>query len=553
MLKSLQIKNYVLIRDLDISFRPGFSVLTGQTGAGKSIILGAIDMLMGQRAEGRAIAEGEDKCSVEGHFDITGYGMRDLFDENGLDYDEVDTIFRREVMRSGKSRAFINDTPVSLATLRSIGSHLIDIHSQHQNLLLGTESFQTGILDSIAGNEGLLAEYRDAYSRYRQCISTLEKLRQEYEESRREQDYLQFQSDEIDKAALTDGEQQELEEEQSMLSHAEDIRTALIEAMDSLSGDAAGATDSLRRALQAMRQAARNLPSAESLAERLESCLIEIRDIDSEASRLEDQASVNPERLEEVTERLDLIYSLERKHHCDTVGELIGYAGSLKDKLDRLESCQDETAELEKQSEALLKEVKRLAGQLSESRRKAARTAGASVVQMLVPLGIPNARFEIETAVKDSFDMSGADSVHFLFSANQGSQMQELSAIASGGELSRVMLAVKYLLAGTCDLPTIIFDEIDTGVSGAIAEKMALMMRGMCAEGRQVIAISHLPQIAAKSDTHYLVYKEEGEESTHTYITELDKEQRITETARMMSGATITDAAMDNARALIYN
>ena len=553
MLNSIQIRNYVLIKNLDISFREGFSVLTGQTGAGKSIILGALNLLMGQRAETKVIAEGSDKCTVEGHFNITGYGLGELFAENLLDYDESDTIFRREVLASGKSRSFINDTPVSLALLKEIGGHLIDIHSQHQNLLLGTESFQTTVTDTIAGNESILRKYRETYSRYRKSLARLEQLKKETEESLREREYLQYQLDELDNARLSEDEQQELESEQDMLTHAEEIKASLFQAGELLEGEAGGAVDTVRHALQQLRTASRNLHSATPIAERLESCLIELRDIDSEIRNADEQTTFDPGRLETVSERLDLLYSLQKKHHCDSVKQLIEYAETLRGRLASIESAQDETESLQKEIENLYSNTIELAGELSETRRKAAETTENEISRMLVPLGISGARFKVALTKKDEPDTNGMDQICFLFSANQGNQLQELSSTASGGELSRVMLSVKSLMAGARNLPTIIFDEIDTGVSGAVAEKMALMMRDMCTGGRQVIAISHLPQIAAKSDAHYLVFKEEGADATHTYISELNREQRITEIARMMSGASITEAAMDNARALIDN
>lgn len=553
MLKEIQIRNYVLIDSLDISFQKGFSVLTGQTGAGKSIILGALNLLMGQRAENRVISDDAEKCTVEGHFDITGYGLQQLFEENGLDYDESDTIFRREVARSGKSRAFINDTPIGLNLLKEIGSRLIDIHSQHQNLQLGTEAFQTMVTDTMAGNSSLLDEYRSGFRECRELQARLEKLRCEMQEGLKEQEYLQFQLDELEKARLSEDEQQELESEQDILSHAEEIKESLFQTTRMLEGDSEGAVNFVRQALQAIRSAARNMPAAAEIADRLESCLIELRDICSCTSRAGEGISFDPGRLDAVAERLDLLYSLQKKHRCGSVGELIQYAGELKSKLGRLDSYDEEIADLEEHISSIRSNLHSLSEQITGTRVKAAETIGKKVCDLLVPLGIPGVRFKVDVTPRGTPDENGADHVRFLFSANQGGQMQELSAVASGGELSRVMLAVKSLLAGARDLPTIVFDEIDTGVSGAVAERMALMMRGMCSGGRQVIAITHLPQIAAKADTHYLVYKTGDTHSTHTGITELDKEKRIAEIAQMMSGATITDAALDNARTLIEN
>ena len=551
MLKSIQIRHYVLIESLDIDFHDGFSVMTGETGAGKSIILGAMNLLMGQRAESRVISDGADKCTVEGIFDVTGYGLQQLFDENGLDYDETDTIVRREVSATGKSRAFINDTPVSLALLREIGAHLIDIHSQHQNLLLGTESFQFSVVDSFAADGAELTAYRKCFDGWRECRARLEDLRQEEAQNRREQDFLQFQFDELEKAKLSQGEQEELESEQSILSNAEDIKAALYQASESLDGEQGGAIRSVRSALHSLESASRNLPAASELTERLQSCLIELRDINESAGRLGDGTNYDPQRLEAVSERLDLLYSLLKKHGYDSVDGLIGFRDELEAKLNRLESYSEDIKEAERQVRELHSQMEAHALQLRKLRTEAASALEKRITDALTPLGMPNATFRIQLTDSGTFDRNGADRLQFMFTANKGSKLQELSETASGGELSRVMLTVKSVMAGARNLPTIIFDEIDTGVSGAVAGKMALMMREMCKDGRQVIAISHLPQIAAKSGAHYLVYKKEGEAATHTHISELDEKGHITEIARMISGETITAAALDNARALI--
>lgn len=551
MLTSIQISHYVLIDSLTMDFNRGFAVLTGETGAGKSIILGALNLLMGQRAESRVISEGADKCVIEGHFDITGYNLQHVFSDNGLDYDETDTIFRREVSNNGKSRAFINDTPVALAQLREIGGLLIDIHSQHQNLLLGNESFQFSVVDTIAGNTAVLSEYREVFSQYKECIRHLEAIEKEAVAGKREQDFLQFQFEELDKAGLQEGELESLEEEQDILSHAEEIKESLYQAESALDNDSGGVLQQLRVSLQALRNASRNMPSTEALAERMESVIIELRDIYSEISVTGESVSFDPKRLDMISERLDLLYTLMKKHDCDSVEALIHKCEDISERLARIESSDDEILEYRKKAEQLHTKAIELASNLSVSRTSAATEIGKKVPQLLSPLGIPEARFSVSISRKEELDENGYDSVRFMFSANAGTSMQELSSIASGGELSRVMLVIKSLLAGVRNLPTIVFDEIDTGLSGAVAEKMALMMREMSAGGRQVIAISHLPQIAAKSDSHYLVYKKESANATHTYITELDIEDRVTEIARMMSGSTITAAAMDNARALM--
>lgn len=553
MLTRLQILNYVLIDSLDIGFGRDFSVLTGETGAGKSIILGALNLLMGQRAENRVIRTGADKCMVEGHFDLTGYGLEALFTQNDLDYDEKDTIIRREVSASGKSRAFINDTPVTLNQLREIGSCLIDIHSQHQNLVLGTEAFQTALTDAVAGNSALLESYRQAYSECKEASASLEKLKEEAAQSIQEQEFLRFQYDELADARLEEGEQESLEEELDILSHSEDIKEALYQAAGILDSDEGGVVQSVRQALNALREASRNLPMATELSQRLDSCLIDLKDISAEISKAKEDTVYDPKRLEQVGERLDLIYSLEKKHRMQSVTELLEYQSEIGAKLGRIDSYDNDIQELEARLKQLEKERSTRAAKVTESRRKAAAGIEKDICSMLAPLGIPNVRLKIEISPRGTFDRSGADCVAFMFSANKSTPLQELSQVASGGEISRVMLCVKSLLAGVRSLPTMVLDEIDTGVSGAVAEKMAIMMKDMCADGHQVIAITHLPQIAAKADAQYLVSKTDDKDGTRTGIGLLDREQRVTEIAKMMSGSVLTSAALDNARSLLEN
>lgn len=553
MLTRLQILNYVLIDSLDIGFGRDFSVLTGETGAGKSIILGALNLLMGQRAENRVIRTGADKCMVEGHFDLTGYGLEALFTQNDLDYDEKDTIIRREVSASGKSRAFINDTPVTLNQLREIGSCLIDIHSQHQNLVLGTEAFQTALTDAVAGNSSLLESYRQAYSECKEASASLEKLKEEAAQSIQEQEFLRFQYDELADARIEEGEQESLEEELDILSHSEDIKEALYQAAGILDSDEGGVVQSVRQALNALREASRNLPLATELSQRLDSCLIDLKDISAEISKAEEDTVYDPKRLDQVGERLDLIYSLEKKHRMQSVTELLEYQSEIGAKLGRIDSYDNDIQELEAKLKQLEKERSAQAAKVTESRRKAAAGIEKDICSMLAPLGIPNVRLKIEISPRGTFDRSGADCVAFMFSANKSTPLQELSQVASGGEISRVMLCVKSLLAGVRSLPTMVLDEIDTGVSGAVAEKMAIMMKDMCADGHQVIAITHLPQIAAKADAQYLVSKTDDKNGTRTGIGLLDKEQRVTEIAKMMSGSVLTSAALDNARSLLEN
>ncbi len=554
MLKEVHIRNYVLIDRLDIDFREGFSVMTGETGAGKSIILGAMNLLLGGRADSKTIMQGADKCTIEGSFSIDGYGLEQFFTDNSLDYDPNDTILRRELMQSGKSRAFINDTPVSLAVMRELGCRLIDIHSQHQNLALGTESFQTEVVDTIAANTAVKAEYESCFDKWNGLKAELERLKSEFESDNTDRGYLEFQLEGIEKARLTDGEQEQLEQESEILDHAEEIKQDLFRASEIMEGsDDGGAIQALKTALQSLRSAQKNLPDATELAERLESCLIELRDIAATVADCQEKVNFDPARLEQVNERLDLIYSLLKKHKKNSIAELLEYAASIRSRLDRTDSFEDDIKRLEQQVNAAFKEMEKAAIRLTDTRKKASDIIIKQIKALLVPLGIPNVQFGIEITPSTGYDRSGHDDLRFMFSANKAVPMQEISGVASGGEIARVMLSIKTMIAGVRTLPTIIFDEIDTGVSGAVAEKMALLMEQMAGGGRQVLAITHLPQIAALGRTHYKVYKTDEKDATRTRIALLDYDERIREIASMMSGATLTQAALDNAKALIDN
>lgn len=552
MLKEVHIRNYVLIDRLDIDFKDGFSVMTGETGAGKSIILGAMNLLLGGRADSKTIMQGADKCTIEGSFSVDGYGLEQFFTDNGLDYDPNDTILRRELMQSGKSRAFINDTPVSLAVMRDLGCRLIDIHSQHQNLALGTESFQTDVVDTIAANTAVKAEYESCFDKWNGLKAELERLKSEFESDNTDRGYLEFQLEGIEKARLTDGEQEQLEQESEILDHAEEIKQDLFRASEIMEGsDDGGTIQALKTALQSLRSAQKNLPDAAELAERLESCLIELRDIAATVDDCQEKVNFDPARLERVNERLDLIYSLLKKHKKNSIAELLEYAASIRSRLDRTDSFEDDIKRLEQQVNAAFKEMEKSAIRLTDTRKKASDIIIKQIKALLVPLGIPNVQFGIEITPSTGYDRSGHDDLRFMFSANKAVPMQEISEVASGGEIARVMLSIKTMIAGVRTLPTIIFDEIDTGVSGAVAEKMALLMEQMSRGGRQVLAITHLPQIAALGRTHYKVYKTDEKDATRTRIALLDYDERIHEIASMMSGATLTQAALDNAKALI--
>lgn len=555
MLKSIHIRNYILIDRLDIDFQKGFSVMTGETGAGKSIILGAMNLLLGGRAEGRTIRSEQEKCTIEGHFDITGYGLEEFFSENELDFDSSDTILRRELLQSGKSRAFVNDTPITLNQLKELSDKLIDIHSQHQNLALGTQSFQIDVVDRIAGNSLLTDAYKTAFKQYNTLSGRLSSLKAESEGKAADVEYIKYQLDSLDNARLCDGEQEELEQESELLKHSEEIKVDLFRASNIFSGEEEeeGVIQNLKTALQSIRSASNNYHKISDLANRLESSIIELKDIYSETVQAEESVHFEPERLEQISERLDLIYTLEKKHKVNDIASLIVITEGLRQSLQRIESYDEEIEKLSSQYNAAYSQMITAADKLTLSRKNAATSIEKSISTLLIPLGIPNVRFKITIDSKSNYDPSGHDDLRFMFSANKSVPLQELASIASGGEIARLMLCIKSLIAGAGSLPTIIFDEIDTGVSGAIAEKMALMMRQMSSNGRQVIAITHLPQIAAVGDYHYRVFKLEEEDGTHTMISKLEKEERIMELAKMMSGSTLTDAAINNAKALIEN
>lgn len=553
MLKEIHIRNYVLIDKLDIVFKDGFSVMTGETGAGKSIILGAMNLLLGGRADSRTLLHGSEKCTIEGIFSIGGYGLEQFFDDNNLDFDPDDTIMRRELSSSGKSRAFINDTPVTLAQLRDLGYRLLDIHSQHQNLALGTHSFQIDVVDTIASNNAVKAGYEQSFDKWTELNTSLSRLIAEFESDNTDRSYLQYQLEGLETACLKDGEQEELEQESDILDHAEEIKQELFNAFQTMSADEDGCLQKLRNALQSLRTASKNFPQAQDLAERLDSCIIELKDIADTIDDAQESVIFDPSRLEQVNERLDLIYSLEKKHKKDSIAQLLELIDNIRIRLDRTDSYEYEIGQLTRQVQNARIEMEKQAAELSKTRKKAADTIIRDIKGLLVPLGIPNVQFSIDIQPSAGFDRTGHDDLRFMFSANKSVPMQELQAVASGGEIARVMLCIKSLMAGARALPTIVFDEIDTGVSGAIAEKMALLMKQMSAGNRQVLAITHLPQIAALGQTHYKVFKTDDDGATRTHITMLDGDDRIREIAGMMSGSTLTRQALDNAKALIDN
>ncbi|WP_278505007.1 DNA repair protein RecN [Phocaeicola barnesiae] len=551
MLQAIYIQNYALIDKLDIDFTPGFSVITGETGAGKSIILGAIGLLLGQRADVKAIKNGATKCIVEARFRIATYGLEDFFAENDIEYDEEECIIRREVSANGKSRAFINDTPASLSQIKILGEKLIDVHSQHQNLLLNKEGFQLNILDILAQDEKELSDYQKSYREYRQVCHDLEDFIVQAEKSRQDEDYLRFQLEQLEEANLQAGEQVSLEQEAETLSHAEDILAGLYKAGQLMDGDENGTLALTKECIQTLQNVSKVYPPAQEWLERLDSCYIELKDLAREISGSQEAVEFNPARLDFVNERLNLIYTLQQKHHVKSVEELIALTADYRMRLDAITSFDERIAALRNRQQELYQTVLQKAEVLTEVRTRSARYIERQMESLLVPLGMPNVRFAVELSPRKEPDAKGMDSVTFLFSANKNGTLQNVASIASGGEIARVMLSLKAMIAGAVKLPTIIFDEIDTGVSGSIAEKMALIMQDMGRQNRQVISITHLPQIAARGIAHYKVYKEDTETGTNSHIRRLSDEERVQEIAHMLSGATLTEAAMNNARALL--
>ena len=550
MLKHLYIKNFTLIDELDIELRQGFSVITGETGAGKSIILGAIALLLGQRADPKAIKLGTDKCIIEAHFDISNYGIDDFFTENDIENEPNDCIIRRELTASGKSRAFINDTPVQLAMLKELGERLVDVHSQHQNLLLNKQDFQLSVVDIIAEDSCQLAKYQQIYRQYQQVKRELETLKESIERNRQNADFLQFQYDELSQASLVDGEQEELEQKNDTMSHSEEIKSALYDADNYMSAEQTGIVGAIRSALSSLKRIEKVYPAAEELVERLDSSYIELKDIAEEISGYLEDIDFDPAEMDTVVNRLDRLYDLEKKYNVDTVGELIAKRDNLRQQLDGIENSDEALSDLQEKMNVLKEEVHKEALVLTKIREAACKIIEKEMKDKLVPLGMPHVRFAIQMTTGE-FDFNGQDKVAFLFSANTSTPLQPVSQVASGGEIARVMLSLKAMISGVVKLPTIIFDEIDTGVSGKMAEKMAEMMQEMGNSGRQVISITHLPQIAALGSSHYKVEKKETASGTTSSMQELTPEQRVLEIAQMLSGSDISEAAIQNARQLL--
>ena len=550
MLRSLYIQNYALIEKLDIRFDTGFSVITGETGAGKSIILGAIGLLLGQRADVKSIRLGAAKCVIEARFDIAAYQMQPFFADNELEYED-ECILRREVQASGKSRAFINDSPASVTQMKELGEQLIDVHSQHQNLLLNKEGFQLNVLDILAHNDAALEVYQRLYTDWKRSEKELAGLVAEAEQSKSDEDFVRFQLEQLEEAHLAEDEQEELEQESETLSHAEEIKAGLYRVEQMFTSDEGGALPALKEGLSTLFALQKVYQPAAELATRMESTYIELKDISQEVSAQGENIEFNPSRLDEVNDRLNLIYSLQQKHRVQTLAELIDLTEEYGKKLAAITSYDDQIAELTLQRDALYNKVKAQAALLTGTRVTAAREVEKQMASRLVPLGMPNVRFQVEMGMKKEPGVQGEDTVGFLFSANKNGTLQNVSSVASGGEIARVMLSIKAMIAGAVKLPTIVFDEIDTGVSGEIADRMADIMQEMGQQNRQVISITHLPQIAARGHAHYKVYKRDSDTETNSHIRRLTDEERVEEIAHMLSGASLTEAALNNARSLL--
>ena len=550
MLTHLTISNYALIEKLDIDLSSGFSVITGETGAGKSIILGALGLICGQRADAKALKAGAAKCLIEATFDVSGLHLEQFFADNDIDFDGAECIVRREINAAGKSRAFLNDTPVQLTVLKELSAYIIDIHSQHRNLLMGREDFLLSVLDVMADNAACKQEYTAAYTAYTAAEKELRRLREQVEKDQTDTEYMQFQFQQLEEANLKEGEQEELEQEQELLEHAEEIRQSLQGAYNMLNSEECAVTQQLRQAVNALRQVENVMPTVAEWTERLESCRIELADLEQDIEQAAERTEGDPQRLAYLDERLSTLYSLQKKHRKTSVEELIELRDSLAEQLDRIENSDEYLAKMEASVKRLHQTLLDAGKALSKTRTAAAATLATGLSARLQPLGMPAVQVALRIAERPHPEASGMDAVTFLFSANKNVPMQDVSQIASGGEIARLMLSLKAILSAHQNLPTIIFDEIDTGVSGKMAERMAEVMQEM-AQTCQVICITHLPQIAALGEAHYFVHKTESSDATTSSIKQLDDEGRIREIATMLSGAELTTAAIENAKALL--
>lgn len=554
MLKHLYISNFTLINELDMNFNPGFSVITGETGAGKSIIIGAVSMLLGNRADVKMIRNGKDKCIVEAVFSISDYD-HDFIDrfltDNDLDNNGDECILRREININGKNRAFINDTPVILASLKELGEHLLDIHSQHQNLMLNKEDFQLNVIDVFAQNKKVLAEYQDLFKTYKNETCKLEELKATIGRIKENEDFLQFQNKELSEANLEEGEQESLEQQCELLTHAEDIKNTLYNADSVLSSDEQNIITQLSSLSDSMNNIQNVYPDAEVLTNRLNDCVIELKDISREIVSHVEDIDYDPEKLQAINSRLDMIYTLEKKYHTGNIADLIKKHEEIKSQLSGIDNFDVDFKAQQDKVDRLKESCVKKANALTVSRQKAARKIEKELAARLIPLGIPNVRFKIDMTQQKELTSKGLDRITYLFSSNSSSSLSPIAQVASGGEVSRVMLSLKAMMSRVTGLPTIIFDEIDTGVSGRVAEQMAHIMKEMGDNKHQVICITHLPQIAAIGSTHYKVTKTETPQGTNSLMTLLSPEERVKEVAQMLSGSDISSAAIENARTLL--
>ena len=549
MLKSLSIKNYALIDSLTIDFGSDLNILTGETGAGKSILLGAIGLIVGQRADSSVLRVKSEKCTAEGIFEIRNYGLQNFFDENELDYEEV-TILRREITPQGKSRAFINDTPVNVKILHDLGLKLIDIHSQHQSLELNEKNYQLQLVDLVAGNSELLKTYSSAYKKYLSIQENLNKTLILIDQSKKDFDYFEFQFSQLSDARLLEGEQEKLEALLGKLTHAEDIKTVFGHAVQSFSADERSVLSVLKENLTNIGKLKIVLPEAEQIFTRLESVYIELKDIAAESAAVEDRAENDPERIEQVNQRLDLIYSLQQKHRVTTIAELLAIQSDFEAKIQLVSSYDQEIEQMQNAIETQKVLLNELSGQIGKQRKSVAPAIETKVIEVLRNVGIPNASLQLKFGRLADFSFTGLDEVSFMFSANKNQELQEIGKIASGGEMSRLMLAIKTLITDARSLPTIIFDEIDSGISGEIAVKMGVILEQM-SKTIQVLNITHLPQIAAKGKHHYKVFKFDENEQTFTSIRKLNEQERVEEIAEMLSGENYSSTAKETAKELL--
>ncbi len=551
MLTSLTIKNYALIDTLKVDFDGAFNIITGETGAGKSIILGALGLILGKRADLSSLRDKNQKCVVEGIFNVESYGLADSFEKFDLDYEHV-SIFRREITPSGKSRAFINDTPVNLTVMQQMASRLIDIHSQHQSLDLGNQIFQLRLVDIVAGVEKELKSYSDVFVEFNNLKTKLGQLKEKAGKEKSELDYLEFQWNQLEESKLVDGEQEQLEEEQEFLSHAEEIKSIFSNLQNILEGNERSLLSELKSGVGLLTKAGIYLKDAEALAERLESSYLELKDISEDVERISENTDVNPQQLEFIKDRLDLLYSLQQKHHVSSIKKLIDLKNNFEKQIGNIAEYDDEISKLEKRQTQLNEQLHNAAQKLTKKRQDSFQKINKDVKDTLQQLGMPHARFQIELSEKTDFTPTGKDEISFLFSANRGGEMDEISKVASGGETSRLMLALKTIIATKNELPTIIFDEIDSGISGEIALKMGNILKEF-SKHTQLINITHLPQIAGKGDAHFVVYKEERSSGTFTSIRRLNEDERVVEIASLLSGENPSESALHAAKELINN